>query len=215
MAFHVKEVLERFRVLNLQFRIAIKTFVSFLQEEAEVWIGTKDISKNLSSCSRIYRYIRSQIDMGCGNVGESLRPRCPCCHLNPKGVSSIAVDASMSFKGIETGDMRTPLFGERYIMKDLSAEEILNDKKYKPEDRDCDNFRADNNDTADKKFRHQGIAGSICKHHIIGDFLYLVHGKEAYIFALKLLLKHLDTVEVRTLLFKYDICCNFLRYLKV
>jgi hypothetical protein len=193
----------------------MKTFITYLELGSKVWKPSSNLYKQLGTCSRIHRSIRSQIDLGCVHIDDKIRPRCPCCQFNPKKIISTAVDASMSFKGIQCVDHRAPLYGEQYIMPDLTADEVANDKRYKPEDKDCDQFKADNILKPDKRFDQQGIAGSICQHHIVGNFIYLVHGKEAYIFALKLLLRDLDNPDILRLLFKYDICCNFLRYLKV
>jgi len=124
----------------------------------------------------------------------------------------------MSFQG--KGDRSAavePIYGTTYIEKDLTKKEVMDDKKYKPpDDAGCDStFRAAEGAYISGKNYHQGISGTICKHRIPGHFMFLVHGKEAYIFAQKHLHRELSKTNVKKLLFKYDLGCKFQRYLKV
>jgi len=110
-----------------------------------------------------------------------------------------------------------PKYGTAYVDKDVTEKEVKDDKKYRPaDDPDCDsNFRAAEGAYICGKNYHQGISGTICKHRIPGHFMFLVHGKEAYIFAQKHLHRELSKPNVKTLLFKYDLGCKFQKYLKV
>lgn len=207
-----------YRALNLNHRISIKSFCDTLIANLNSTSYKADIYHRFSRASRIHRYVAGQMEISNLNPSTPSRVSCPACRSNPGGVSSCVVDACMSFQG--KGDKSaavSPIYGTMYIEKDISKKEVMDDKKYKPpDDAGCDsNFRAAEGAYISGKNYHQGISGTICKHRIPGHFMFLVHGKEAYIFAQKHLHRELSKANVKKLLFKYDLGCKFARYLKV
>jgi len=133
----------------------------------------------------------------------------------------IAADGNMSFKGRGRPSEIDPLYGELYVHRDLSKAEIQEDKLYSKNCQKCSTYRADGNnlDSAaspeDSKLHHRGLFGSICKHRIPGNFIFMTHGGEAYIYFFKLITQALKDESIRTMIAKYDIACNFTRYLRV
>jgi len=199
----------------------VKSFCTWIQTKIQLCGSFPDIYERFITCQRIYNFVRGQLELGTSNIHIPQRSHCPACSHNPSGTRYMAADGNLSFKGRGKPSDIEPLYGELYVHNDLSAAEIREDKRYAKNCQKCSTYRADgsNLDSAataeDSKLHHRGLFGSICKHRVPGEFIFMTHGSEAYIYCFKLISRALESETIRTLIAKYDIACNFTRYLRV
>lgn len=210
--------MHRFRHLQLRYRISAKRFCTDLQETAQLTSYYPCIYARFCRASKVHRFVLTQVELGNNDLVKPVRTECPACEHNDLGIRTCSADACMSFQG--KGNRSTPLptlYGDLFVANDLSKVEIMADKKYLPKNsEDCDGvFRAADSAYTSGTNYHQGIFGSICKHGVPGDFMFLCHGKEAYIYANTVLQKQVAKLGLGRLLFKYDLACKFVTYLKV
>lgn len=221
MIFHIPSLLDRYRDLNLYCRVAARSFCTWIQTKVQPCGDFGDIYERFLTCQRIYSFILGQLELGNKNLHKPQRSHCPACSHNPSATRYLAADGNMSFKGKGKPSQIEPLYGTLYVQHDLTAAEIQDDKLYSKNCQKCSMYRADGNnlDSAatieDSKLHHRGLFGTICKHRIPGDFIFMTHGGEAYIYCFKLITRALEDGTIKNLIAKYDIACNFARYLRV
>lgn len=216
-------MMDRYRELNHHCRTPTKRFCELIQTKINKCPVSPhpQIYAKFLGAQRIYSFIKTQLELGNRDVCTPKRSVCPACEKNPDGIAYLAADGNLSFKGKGRPTNVTPLCGETYILNDRTADEIKNDKRYAKNCQKCSKYRADGTtfdstrDSEDDKLWHRGLFGSICKHRVPGTFIFMTHGEEAYIYCNVLIHEALKKPWVRKLFAKYDIACNFKRYLKV
>lgn len=221
MAFHINSLMNHYRQLNLACRTNVSRFCNLVQTKVDACDISEVIYTRFVKAQRVYSFVKGQLEIGNLNLERPSRTRCPACECSDNGVVYVAADGNMSFKGKAKPTRIQPLHGELYVSRDLTAKEIKEDKLYAKDCQKCSKYRADgtNTDTIrceeDSRLHHRGIFGTICKHRIPGDFIFLTHGGEAYIYFYKLIEKQLQNLRTKHIKAKYDIACNFARYLVV
>lgn len=222
MGFHMHSLMDRYRELNHVCRTNASRFSNLIQARVDACQISSTIYTRFIKAQRIYSFVKGQIELGNLNPTAPKRSRCPACHNNISGIHYLAADGNMSFKGKGRPSHIQPFHGELYVSRDLTAKEIKADKLLAKDCQKCSKYRADgtNTDTIgtdeDSKLHHRGIFGTTCKHRIPGDFIFMTHGGEAYIYFFKLIMKKLESCpNIKSIKAKYDIACNFARYLVV
>lgn len=219
MAFHISSMLTQYRNLNHYCRVSAKSFCILVQKAVDVCVIKADIYKRFLKTQRIYSYLRGQFEIGNLDCKVPRRSSCPACVQSSTGVQYFAADGNMSFKGKGKPSNVKPLYAETYVANDLTAKEIAADKFYAKDCQKCSKYRADSTHLLlgedDQKLHHRGLFGSICKHRIPGHFIFLTHGGEAYIYFHKIIEKASEHEKTTSIKAKYDIGCNFVRYMLV
>jgi len=190
-----------------------------IQARIEKTFRSISIYTRFFKANRVYSFIRGQMEIGNLNMSVPQRSSCPACISNSLGNLFLTGDGNMSFKGKGKPSNMEPLHGQLYVQQDLSADEIKADKRYAKDCQKCSKYRADGsiNEAVieDSKLYHRGLFGTICKHRVPGQFIFMTHGGEAYIYCYRLFSKALQLPWLQKFKGKYDIACNFGRYLVV
>lgn len=219
LAFHTETVMKAFRELNMNCRVTPHRFCNLLKAKIDA-CGPNDIKiyARFLESQRVYGFMMTQIELGNLNLHDAKRSKCPACEENPDGIIFMAGDGNMSFQGKHKPNGIDPLYKDLWFHPDLTHDEIKADKRYSKNCQDCSQFKADPNgmDALRKEtaLHHKGLFGTMCKHRIPGYFIFMTHGGEAYIYFFKMILYYLKK-PINRLNAKYDIGCNYKRYLKV
>lgn len=102
-----------------------------------------------------------------------------------------------------------------YFLPEVDPEEVKADVP--PPNPVCPDIKASEGASANKALlgiKYNGIMGSICKHHSVYKMLNISSRGEKYIFARTILESICNELWTKTIIFKYDIWCNFLPYLR-
>lgn len=207
-----------YRDLNLNCRVAPSRFCNLLQVNIKACKINIDIYPRFLACQRVYAFTMTQLEHGNILLDSPKRSQCPACEENPDKIIFMAGDGNMSFQGKHRPNGVNPLYKDLWVHPDLSHQEIKEDKRNFKNCQDCSQFKADPNGMdslrKDTGLHHKGLFGTMCKHRIPGYFIFMTHGGEAYIYFFKMIQYYLQK-SISSLYAKYDIGCNFKRYLKV
>lgn len=212
--------MKHYRNLNLHCRTTPFKFCALLQLNIRASGLKIDIYGRFLNAYRIYAFMMSQLELGNLNFASPQRSECPVCVSNSDGKVFMAGDGNMSFQGKnKKKDGVDPLYKDIWVHPDLSAQVINEDKPYTKNCKDCSDFKADPEGMTglrkDSGLHHKGLFGTICKHRIPGYFIFMTHGGEAYIYFFKMIEYYINKTSTNELNAKYDIGCNYKRYLKV
>lgn len=100
-----------------------------------------------------------------------------------------------------------------YFLPEVPKPEVDTDTAPPPKCPEVQASRGAYSSDAIRYLRYSGIMGSICKHHLVYKMVNISSAGEKYIFARKVLESFSKEEWAQKVLFKYDICCNFLPYL--
>jgi len=101
-----------------------------------------------------------------------------------------------------------------YFLPEVDPEEVKLDVAPPPECPDIKASEYADSTAHHKHLRYSGIMGSVCKHHSFYKMVNISSRGEKYIFARKILETMNREPWAETVIFKYDIWCNFLPYLR-
>lgn len=205
--------------MNLACRTSAFRYCALLQKKVKASRINVQVYKRFLECSRVFSFIIGQLEHGNLDSNHPVRSVCPACETNPDGQVFIAGDGNMSFQGKYKPCGISPLYKELWVHADLDKTELKNDKLYSNGCGNCSDFRADPNGMTtlrkESNLHHKGLFGTICKHRIPGYFIFMTHGGEAYLYCYKMIEHEIQKPSTRKLNVKYDIGCNYKRYLKV
>jgi len=192
-------------------------FMGLLQDEHVKLMREKlvaDLRPPFKHAYRQYAYIKTQVDIGNEDLWLPKKIVCPACIKNPTKTTSILMDGNFSAKKhkLPTDGAVNPLFQDIYFLPTPSSDQSAENNAKE----EC-NMRAGKllRQTYDCNLAVSGLFGAICKHQIPLSLVDITDGGERYGYAESILIDHQRKawVDSNKTIFKYDIACNFTKYL--
>jgi len=235
LAFHI-EMLAELRSLILDCHVSVHSYCEHLRRTS-VTNGVHQSDAYIYDNLRVF-YPQFSAQMNAMETfsldpTEIRRTWCPACTESLHRTVTLTVDGNFSCKAKEYV-CRNPQQshwnngkGEHqslqvflltlllaYFLPEVDPEEVKLDVAPPPECPDIKASEYADSTAHHKHLRYSGIMGSVCKHHSFYKMVNISSRGEKYIFARRILESVNREPWAGTVIFKYDIWCNFLPYLR-